>query len=97
MEDQLIELFLISLNIITFTILAYVLLSKHKFKITLVGFWQNILLLIVMLLASKLVKFFGYETFAETVFLVFSAMVMLIMLVSFAMHYPAYEENFEGK
>src|SRR3989344_1696553 len=96
MINSPIELFIISLNIITLIMLLYLLLSKHKHKITLVGFWQNILLLISMLTISKMLKFFGYNHFGEIVFVLFSFLVMLIMVVSFVFHYPL-EEGFEFK
>ncbi|MEK6941878.1 MAG: hypothetical protein AABW85_03410 [archaeon] len=96
MFEDPIELFVISLNIITLVLLLYLLLSKHKHKITLVGFWQNIVLLISMLTISKMLKFFGYNYFSEIVFVLFSFLVMLIMVVSFTFHYPA-EEGFEFK
>ena len=89
-------MFVISLNIITLVMLLYLLLSKHKHRITLVGFWQNIVLLISMLTISKMLKFSGYSYFSEIVFVLFSFLVMLIMIVSFVFHYPI-EEDFEFK
>ena len=96
MFNSPIEMFVISLNIITLIIMLYVLLSKHKHRITLIGFWQNIVLLISMLTISRILGFFGYNYFSEIVFVLFSFLVMLIMIVSFVFHYPT-EEGFEFK
>ena len=94
-NDQ-VEMFAIALNIISLVILTYVLFSRHKHRITVIGFWQNIVLLLTILTISKIAKISGLISFSETVFLIFSALVMLIMLVSFVFHYP-YEEGFEFK
>ena len=96
MFNDPIELFVIALNMITLILLLYLLLSKHKHKITLVGFWKNIVLLISMLTISKTLKFFGQNGLSEIVFVLFSFLAMLIMIVSFVIHYPT-EEGFEFK
>ncbi len=96
MINDPIEMFAISLNLISLIILTYVLFSRHKHKITVIGFWQNIVLLLTILTISKIAKISGLVSFSEMVFLVFSTLVMLIMIVSFVFHYP-YEEGFEFK
>lgn len=96
MTGDFVEAFIIALSVITTVILSYLLFSKHHFKITLVGFWKNVLLLIIMLLVSRITGFFGYAYFSELIFLIFSFMVMVIMIVSFVFHYPT-EQEFEVK
>ena len=96
MTDDIIEMFLLSLNIISIVILGYLIISRYRHKITLVGFWKNILILITLLFISKVAVFFGYFEFGELVFVIFSFMAMLIMVVSFVLHYPM-ENKFEAK
>lgn len=96
MAEIFAQQFMMTLNIISFVILGALLLSKHRHRITLVSFWQNVVLLFLLLFASKVAGLFGHNYFSELIFLIFSFLVMLIMIISFVFHYPV-ELSFEGK
>lgn len=95
MAGDILDIFFISLSVISLVILASLLLSKRKHRITFPKFWYNVMVLIAIIAASKISTFYGFEELSELLLVVFSGYAMLLMLVSFVLHYPQEDLSWE--
>lgn len=77
----------LALTIIGVVVLASLLFSRARHRVLLLSFWQNVLVLMVLVLASKVASFFDFLIESELLFVFFSFVAMVLMLIAFSLNY----------
>lgn len=97
MALDLVELVLIAFGIISAIVLGYlVFFSMHRLRITLLGFWRNVLVLSLLFVAAKMSLLFGETLLAFALFTIFSFLLMLLLLVTFVLNYSL-DDHFDSR